>query len=125
MVARAGAVEKPGEVGRREPGLRQERTRTAFADARTVIARLVGGYEQDREFGVALGQRVAHVEAVAVLQTDVEQDGLGGDALGSLQPRGRAVGLGHYRESTVLEQLAGGRTERGMIVDDEDPQGLR
>jgi hypothetical protein len=125
MVARVAAVEKPDEVGRREPGFQQEPTRTACADARTVIARLVAGHEQHGEFGVVLGQRVAEVEAVAVLQADVEQDGVRGDALGSRQPRGRAVGLGHYRESTPLKQLTGGRTKQGVIVDDEDAQGLR
>ena len=65
-----------------------------------------------------------HVEAASVTQTEVEDHGLGCDALGGLQPCGRAVRFAHHREAAPLEEFARDGSKRLVVVDDEDATGL-
>jgi hypothetical protein len=69
------------QVGGFESRLQLEPAGSSDADVPATMVLIGGRDEQDAKFRVAAGQRPAHVEAVALGPANVEEYGLGDEAL--------------------------------------------
>src|SRR5262245_3741761 len=100
-------------------GLGNEASRSALGDQRAEVRRVAARRQHDRRRVAVRAQRRRDGESVHVGELDVEQDDVGMEAVYRFDGRGSVLRLADDVEPVRLEDRAGGRSEAGMIVDDQ------
>jgi hypothetical protein len=100
-------------------GLGNEASRSALGDERAEVRGIAARRQHDRRHVAIRAQRRGDRESIHVGELDVEEDDVGAKTVHRLDCRGPVLRFADDFESVRLEDRAGGRSEAGMIVDDQ------
>src|SRR5256885_9560064 len=122
-MAGASLVDEGGYELARQVALRHEPARAAAAHERPEVGAVAARGEHDDGGRLHAGEPRRDVEPIQVGKVHVEQHELGVQLGRRLQRGGPALGLADHVEPLGLEEQAGARAERRVVVHDQD--GMR